>query len=133
MDDTEAVARRLYDAYLGGDAEAMLALMDPQVEVRFLGQAKLRGIDEARRFFEAAGGHLRDLEFHVEALVVDGDVAAGIWTETAVTADGDPWENHGVDVIHVREGRIVALHENNDVRLVHALLPAYNDPGQERS
>ena len=52
-------------------------------------------------------------------VVVDGDVAAGVWHETATTASGEPWENHGVDVVHVRDGRVVALHENNDVRKVY--------------
>ena len=45
------------------------------------------------------------------------------------TRDGKPWENHGVDVIRVRHGRIVSLHENNDVRLVREHFPPYLDEG----
>ena len=131
--DTETVARRLYDAYLAGDADGMVALMAPDVEVRFLGQATLHGIDEVRSFLDFAGGNLTDLAFDIERLVVDGDVAAGIWSETATAADGAPWRNHGVDVIHVRDGRIVALHENNDVRLVRAHLPSYDENREERA
>jgi ketosteroid isomerase-like protein len=125
MRDTRKTATALYKAFLAGDAEGMLAVMDDDVEVSFLGQVQLRGKDEARRFFDFAGGLLSDVQFSLEEIVVDGDVAAGIWQETALTASGEPWENRGVDVIHVRDGRVVALHENSDVRMVYKHLPSY--------
>lgn len=134
MSTTRAVAEALYRAFLAGDSDGMLALMHNDVEVRFLGQANLRGKDAARDFFDFASGLLRDVDFTLEELVVDGDIAAGVWRETAVTADGQPWTNHGVDVIHVRDGQITVLHENNDVRLVHRHFPRYRPtPTTERT
>lgn len=126
MMDTRETAESLYRAFLAGDKDGMLAVMADDVEVSFLGQVHLRGKSEASRFFDFAGGLLTDVEFSLERLLVDGDVAAGIWRETATTASGEPWENHGVDVIHVRDGRVVALHENNDVRMVHKHFPRYD-------
>jgi len=38
MGITRQVVDDLYDAYLAGDQEAMLALMSPKVSVRFLGR-----------------------------------------------------------------------------------------------
>jgi ketosteroid isomerase-like protein len=128
MAGTREVAESMYRAFLAGDADAMLALMAEDVEVRFLGQAQVRGKEAASRFFDFAGKLLRDVDFTLEEIVVDGEVAAGIWHETATTADGHPWENHGVDVIHVRDGQVIALHENNDVRKVQEHFPPY-DPG----
>lgn len=125
MSSTREVVERLYDAYLAGDLEALLGLLAPDVEVRFLGQARVHGTDAARDFFGFAGPLLSEVDFRIEAIVADGSVGAGIWSETARTADGHPWVNHGVDVVHVDDGRIVALHENNDVRLVHAHFPPY--------
>jgi ketosteroid isomerase-like protein len=130
-DETQAVVERLYDAYLAGDAAGMRAEMAEDVEVRFLGQAELHGLDAFRRFQEFAGGLLTDLEFRIRKVIVDGEVGAVIWEETARTADGRPWENHGVDVIRVRGGRIVSLHENNDVTLVHRHFPRYVDPAAD--
>ena len=127
---TREVAESMYRAFLAGDKDGMLAVMHEDVAVRFLGQAQVRGRSAADRFFDFAGPLLRDVEFTLEEIVVDGDVAAGIWHETATTADGRPWENHGVDVIHVRDGRVVALHENNDVRKVYEHFPPY-DPGSD--
>jgi ketosteroid isomerase-like protein len=125
--ETRRVVEALYDAYLAGDGEGMIALMADDVEVTFLGQGTFHGIPAVRRFMTFSAGLLRDLEFKIGPLIVDGDVGAAVWHETATTRDGKPWVNHGVDVIHVRDGRIVALHENNDVRLVREHFPPYED------
>ncbi len=122
---TREVVDRLYAAFLAGDSEGMLATMDDRVAVRFLAQADVGGVDEARRFFTFAEQLLRDVSFHVEHKVVDGEWAAVLWHETATTASGEPWANHGVDVIRVRDGKVCVLHENNDVRLVARHFPKY--------
>ena len=125
--ETRRVVDALYAAFLGGDAEGMLALMADDVEVRFLGQGTFHGLPAARRFMAFAGGLLRDVDFRIKHLFVDGDVGCCIWEETATTAAGEPWENHGVDVIGVRDGQIAFLHENNDVTLVYRHFPPYVD------
>jgi ketosteroid isomerase-like protein len=126
-DETRRVVESLYAAYLAGDGEGMLAQMADDVEVRFLAQGTFHGLPAVRRFMEFSGGLLRDLDFRILAIVYDGEVAAAIWEESATTADGKPWENHGVDVIRVRGGKIVSLHENNDVNLVYEHFPRYVD------
>lgn len=128
-EDTRRVVEALYAAYLAGDLEAMLALMDDDVEVRFLGQGTFRGLPAVRRFMEFSAGLLHGLDFRIQATIVDGEVGCAVWEETATTFDGRPWENHGVDVIRVRNGRIVSLHENNDVTLVRRHFPRFEDPG----
>jgi ketosteroid isomerase-like protein len=122
---TREVAEALYRAFLAGDVEGMLALLHDDVEVRFLGQAQLRGKADVARFLEFSAGLLTDVQFSLRHLIVDGPVAAGVWEETARTASGQPWRNHGVDVIHVSDGLIAALHENNDVREVYRHFPKY--------
>ena len=124
-EQTREVVEALYEAFLRGNAEGMLALFADDVSVRFLGQADLTGLDEARRFFAFAGGLLQDVHFQIQRTIVDGEWAAVVWSESATTKSGDPWDNHGVDVIHVVNGRISALHENNDVRLVARYFPPF--------
>jgi ketosteroid isomerase-like protein len=123
--ETREVIDQLYAAYLGGDPEGMLATFSDDIAFRFLGQVDDRGIGAARRFFGHAAGLLTDLDFRVVRKVIDGARAAVLWAESARTAAGAPWENHGVDVYEVRNGRIVSLHENNDVRLVHEHFDKY--------
>ena len=124
-EETRRVVNQLYDAYLAGDPERMLATFSDTVAIRFLGQVDVSGIDEARRFFAHAAGLLTDLDFRIQRKVFDGSRAAVIWSETAQTAAGAPWENHGVDVFAVADGKIISLHENNDVRLVHEHFKRY--------
>jgi len=125
--ETRRVVDALYAAFLSGDGEGMIATMADDVEVTFLGQGTFRGIPAVRRFIEFSGGLLKDVDFRISTIIIDGDVGCAIWEETATTADGRPWSNHGVDVIRVRDGKVVALHENNDVRLVHEHFPPYAD------
>jgi ketosteroid isomerase-like protein len=125
MRTTRETIDALYAAFLAGDKEGMLAVMHDDVEVRFLGQAELHGKTAANAFFDFAGGLLTDVKFILREVLVDGEWAAGLWEETAVTSDGHPWANHGVDVVRVRDGLVVALHENNDTRQVYRLMPPY--------
>ena len=118
-EDTRRVVDRLYDAYLAGNTAGMLATFSDDITFKFLGQVDGRGIEEARRFFAYSAEKLIDLDFRIKHKVIDGSHAAVTWIETAHTAKGAPWENHGVDVFEVADGKIVSLHENNDVRLVH--------------
>jgi ketosteroid isomerase-like protein len=129
--ETRRVVAALYEAFLAGDVEGMLAQMADDVEVRFLAQGAFRGLPAVRRFMDFAGGLLTDHEFRIRKIVVDGEVGAAIWEETARTADGQPWENHGVDVIRVRDAKIVSLHENNDINLVYRHFPRYIDSEQQ--
>lgn len=124
---TRAVVDRLYEAFLAGDGDAMLALMHDDVDVRYLGQAAFQGREAFARFLGFAAGLLRDVDFRIRHCMVAGEHAAVLWEEDATTADGEPWHNHGVDLIGVRDGRIVTLHENNDTRLVHRHLPRYEE------
>ena len=65
----------------------------------------------------------RDL---IGCTVAHGETAGVIWDESATTATGKAWENHGVDVIRVHGAKIVSLHENNDVNLVYEHFPRYD-------
>jgi ketosteroid isomerase-like protein len=129
--ETHTVVDALYKAFLAGDGEGMLAQMADDVEVRFLAQGTFHGVPAVRGFMQFSAGFLHDLDFRIRKTIVDGDSAAVIWDESATTAAGKPWENHGVDVIHVRNGKIVALHENNDVNLVYEHFPRYDSGASE--
>lgn len=115
--ETAAVVDRLYQAYFAGDADGMLDTMSDDVWVRFLGIVDLRGIEAARQFFRSNNAKLLDLDFRIRTLIIDGHHAAAVWEESARTAKGEPYSNHGVDVFEIQDGLIVSVHENNDVRL----------------
>jgi len=124
-DDTRDVVTSFYAAFLAGDANGMLVLLSEDVEIRFLGQAHLHGVDDARDFFAFSADLLENLDFTIDRTIIDGEWAAVTWSEKALTRAGTPWENHGVDVFRVQDEKITILHENNDARLVHRFLPRY--------
>lgn len=126
---TRAVVRELYDAFGAGDLERMAGLMADDVVVTFLAQGTFRGLPAFARFLEFSEGLLEDLDWRLETLVVDGDVGCGIWEETARTPDGHPWHSTGVDVIRVRDGKVVSLTMNNDAALSRRHFPPYVDSG----
>jgi ketosteroid isomerase-like protein len=117
---TREVVDRLYAAYFAGDPHGMLATMSGDVHMRFLGRGTFPGIAAATRFLTQNTGLLKDLDFRIRSIVVDGEWAAAIWDETATTIHGDPYENHGVDVFRVQDGEVTVLHENNDIVLHRA-------------
>lgn len=129
---TERVLDALYEAFYAEDAGGMAALMSDDVDVRFLGQVHVRGLEAARAFFAFSATLLDDLDFRIQHRIIDGEWAAVVWDETAtVAATGVPWVNHGVDVFRVENGKITVLHENNDTRHVRRHLPRYR-PGAEK-
>lgn len=124
MDEVEDRTRRaveaLYRAYFAGDPDGMVATMSDDVRVRFLGRAELRGVEQARAFFRENTPMLVDLDFRIRKLIVDGPYAAAVWEESARTVHGEEYRNRGVDVFEVRDGAIVAVHENNDINVHRA-------------
>ncbi|MEX1092993.1 MAG: nuclear transport factor 2 family protein [Acidimicrobiia bacterium] len=114
---TRAVVVRLYEAFYARDAAGMVETMSDDVWVRFLGRVDFRGKQQASEFFGGNNPLLVDLQFDIKRLVIDGPYAAAIWEESATTIHGQPYRNHGVDVFTVEDGRITAIHENNDIRI----------------
>ena len=89
---TRAVIEKLYEAYLSGNTEDMLALMAPDVKVTFNYAGTFTGMAEARPFMTWNGAQLTDLTFNVRHKIIDGNFAAVTWDETAKTIRGDDWE-----------------------------------------
>jgi len=112
---TREAVEALYTAYLGGNPAGMTDLMSDDVWIRFLGQIEFHGLERAKKFFSQNNDQFKEFDFRVERVIVDGEYAAAVWTEIAVTRLGKPWTNHGVDIFHVRDDLIRFVHENNDV------------------
>ena len=126
MDETTQATRtvidRFYEAYLGGNAEGMLAEMAEDAVVTFAGHGVFRGKDEIRRYMTWAGPQLPELRFNVIAKIVDGERAAVPWDETGRTKRGDDWEAIGCDHYRVVNGRIVELTCIGDTEKMKRLL-----------
>jgi ketosteroid isomerase-like protein len=125
---TRAVIDKLYDAYLTGSTEGMLALMAPDVKVTFNYAGTFTGMAEARPFMTWNGAQPPELQFNVRHKIIDGNHAAVTWDETGKTIRGDDWSSIGVDVYHIEGDQIVEMTCYADTEKVARLLDPYPGP-----
>ena len=119
---TRAVIDKLYDAYLTGNTEGMLALMAPNVKVTFNYAGTFAGMAEARPFMTWNGAQLPELQFNVRHKIIDGSRAAVTWDETGTTNPGEPWEAKGVDVYRIADGQVAEITVYSDTEKMTLLL-----------
>jgi len=108
------VHRRIVESYpqvLAGRLEDALALIDPEViDHRGGTQGDHHGRDAWRQKWEQAGGDsgFHDVSVTIEQNLVSGDTSANRYTTRGVhTASGRRYEVVGMDMVRVRDGRII--------------------------
>lgn len=110
-ENTEVV-RRAFEAYVGGDVEALLEVLDPDIEIRsLLTEAErpiYRGHEGARDWFAAVLDVFPDWQPNPEEI---REVAGGVLTTLRVTAtateSGVPIDQKFSHAARLREGKIV--------------------------
>jgi glyoxylase-like metal-dependent hydrolase (beta-lactamase superfamily II)/predicted ester cyclase len=117
---TAAVADAYFDALTRRDVEAAVDLWEPGGRENVRGQVDTHAPEGVRDFLSALFGAFPDLRFEVVETTVQDDRAAVRWRATGtfageplltgIEATGDRVELEGVDVLVVRDGRVV---ENN--------------------
>jgi ketosteroid isomerase-like protein len=125
---TRAVIDKLYDAYLTGDTEGMLALMASDVSVTFNYAGTFHGMAETRPFMTWNGAQLPELTFNIRHKIIDRNRAAVTWDETGKTIRGDDWSSIGVDVYRVEGDHIIEMTCYADTDKVARLLDPYPGP-----
>jgi ketosteroid isomerase-like protein len=119
------VHRRLvamYDEVLAGRMEEALALIDPDVvDHRGGSSGDHHGIDAWRLKWQEMGGHgFHDVSVTIEQNVTAGDTSVNRYTSRGThTATGRRYEVLGMDMVRVRNGRLVehwAVRDSDAVR-----------------
>ena len=110
----DEIAHRLYRYFEAGDIDALLELLDPEVEWELVGPqeipyfGKYKGLDEVRRFFERLGSSLEVERFDVDTITVTASGAVAEGSEQAsFKANGVRYEMRWCHVIEVEHERIV--------------------------
>jgi ketosteroid isomerase-like protein len=105
------VHRRIVEQFLEGRLEDALALVDPEViDHRGGAEGDHRGRDAWRQKWEraSAGSAFHDVSVTIEQNIVSGDTSVNRYTMRGThTASGRRYEVLGLDMIVVRDGRIV--------------------------
>ena len=82
MADSAQVAQNAYDAFQAGDIQAILAMLDEDVEWKVPDTlphgGDFRGPEGAGQFFQGLAEKWEDLHVHIDHLVASGNHAVGI-------------------------------------------------------
>ena len=112
--------RRAYQAYASGDLDAMLELVDPDLEWTYLDPALehptpqvCHGRPELEQVLRHWAEHGLRAELE-EVTSVGALVMAGVRTSGVDADHGRPGDDRAYSVFTVREGRIVALRDCRD-------------------
>jgi ketosteroid isomerase-like protein len=109
-----AVARKLYEAFLGGDLPAIFSLLDPAVEWELVGPREVphfgiyRGMDEVKRFFSIIAEINRVTSFEVLSYT---ETEYGAYVECRERGHFEghpkPFEIRSCQLMDIKDGRIV--------------------------
>jgi ketosteroid isomerase-like protein len=129
--DNRALVQRGYDAFGRGDIEALLALLDEDVEWITPGPSELptagrrRGRQQVAEFFQGVNSLFEIQRFEPEVFVSEGDRVVVLGSETTrVKATGKLLNMRWVHVFTLRNGKVAVLEEYQDTAAVVAELRA---------
>jgi ketosteroid isomerase-like protein len=111
----KAIVRRGFRAISRGDFDAVLGMFTPKSRFWFAGDHALsgerRGREEVRAWFEETWARFPGLQIEARDVLVNGwpwdtRIASHLRIH-AVLQDGRPYENAGMQYVHLRWGKIV--------------------------
>ena len=84
-------------------------LLDPLAEFYFPKTQPLIGKDRILKFLKIFFRQYPELVFTVLRVIHHGDQAAVHWTNHGINRRKEPYENEGVTIMEIREGKIVYI------------------------
>jgi uncharacterized protein len=115
------VASRLYEAFERGDADALLALLDPEVDWELVGPDEIpyfgayRGVDEVRRFLGLLAAHCQVEAFEVQSLIETERGALAEGRERGrFTGRAGTYEMRWCHVLEIGDGRVKRFTDHLD-------------------
>ena len=81
-------------------------LLDPQAEFYFPKTQPLVGTDRLLKFLKIFFRQYPELVFTVLRVIHNGDQAAVHWTNRGINRRKEPYENEGVTIMEIKEGKI---------------------------
>lgn len=102
-------ARTFFDAMNARDFTALELHLSRDVIFDFPGVDLIDGSRRMLLFLKLLFRAYARLVFTVEEVLVDEERACVLWTNEGQTAEGKPYRNRGVTVMHFSDGRIDSL------------------------
>ena len=117
-DANVATTKRIYAAVPAGDLEGVLALLDPEIRIEYLGTdvipyaGDFHGIDGATEFFTRVGTAAEVVSVDPRLFITEGDHVA-VWGHIVLRArhSGREWGSDFAHIITLRDGRWLHLRD----------------------
>ena len=84
-------------------------LLDPRTEFYFPKTQPMIGKDRILKFLKIFFRQYPELIFTVKRVIHQGDQAAVHWTNRGINRRKEPYENEGVTILEMEEGKIVYI------------------------
>lgn len=104
--DLDSIIQTFFDAANRRDLETMEKLFSERVEFSFPKTQPLIGKDRVLRFFTILFRQYPQLTFHVHLTITQANNAAVHWTNEGTNRKGDTYENEGVTIMRLENGKI---------------------------
>ena len=91
------------------DLDAADILLDPGAEFYFPKTNPIIGKERILKFLRVFFRSFTELTFTVRRVIHEGDLAAVHWTDRGVNRKNEPYENEGVTILELKEGKIVMI------------------------
>lgn len=109
MSSPGILARTFFDAMNARDFTGLERHLAPDVTFAFPGAGAIDGSRRMLVFLRLLFRKYARLVFAVDEVLVDQDRACVVWTNEGATAEGAPYRNSGVTIMHFSGSRIVSL------------------------
>ena len=102
----EIVVSRFFSLVNDRDLPKLEVLLTDNPEFYFPKTKPLLGKNQIIRFFKILFHRFPQLEFRIQRTIVQGSKAAVHWTNRGMSRGNDPYENEGVTILEMEDGRI---------------------------
>jgi ketosteroid isomerase-like protein len=111
---TRQVAKRAFQNLNKGDWEAVVKDFDPNAHFVFAGQHEMaldcHGVEPVKDWFRRTYELLPDFHMEPKKILVNGppwDMWVASLFEVSATLDGEPYSNGGLQLLHLRWGKVL--------------------------
>ena len=106
---SESFIREFFEVLNQRNLEKMKHLLSPDAEIYFPKTQPLIGINRILKFFNILLRQYPQLNFNIQRIIIQGHQAAIHWTNQGKNRRDAPYENEGVTIMELKDGKIIFI------------------------
>ena len=106
---SESFIRAFFETFNQRDLDKMDSLFSPDAQFYFPKTQPLIGKKRILKFFNVLFRQYPRLNFDIQRIIIEDQQAAIHWTNQGKTRRNAPYENEGVTIMELRDGKIIFI------------------------